>query len=168
MLTSPNKSSAMQRSKCSPQTPSNTSLQQKRRAHHSRAIKIDRLSRALPIQINISMRSSQLPNLIAAKISNGAVHILRVGDELRARCEDLVGDADGRAGEDVVEVYDTAIEGSCNGCVRTGLVVDEGDGDCGWCCSTLWSWESEGSGCEEGRDGGDGELHVGCGVVIEF
>ena len=114
------------------------------------------------------MRSRQLPNLIATQIRDGAVHVLRVSDELRARREDLVGDADGRAREDVVEVYDAAVEGSCDGSMRTGLVVDEGDGCGWWCCGTLWSWESEGSGCEEGGDGGDGKLHVGCGVLIEL
>jgi hypothetical protein len=152
-------SNAMQNQKCET-LKTRRPLKGKRIALQDSTSKIDRHSRARSIQINIGVRSSQLTDLVPMNISDGAVDILRVRDELRAGREDLDWDTDRGAGEGVVEVDLGAVEGRDDWGVSAALVVDEGDGCCSWCRGALGSWQSEGSGREEGGDGGDGELHV--------
>lgn len=129
-------------------------------ALHSRASQIHKSRRIgeCSVQLHVGLPCREFSQDRPPEVLDGAVYILRVGDELCARGEDLVGYADGGARQSVVEVDDCAIEGGDDGGVSAGLVVDEGDGcggGCGW-----GGGESECAGGEEG-DGRESELHVG-------
>lgn len=93
-------------------------------ASHVRSIQVHPAT----LEDSVGLASRKLTKLGAIKLCNGATDTLRVGDQLRAGSEDPVRDADWRAGERVVEVDDSAVEGCVNGGVSTSQVVDEGYG----------------------------------------
>lgn len=110
---------------------------------------------------------------VAVQVNKGLV-VVQVGDDsavvlrddaesaLRSSVEEGRGSetvSERTAGESVCDVKWSAIESGSDRCVATALVVGEDDsGGAAGRWST--SWQSEGAGSsEEGRDGGDGELH---------
>lgn len=135
-------------------------LQGQRRADHVCTSQVDWHSSVGAVKIDISVRGCQLANEITVDVGDGAVHVLRVGNELGARGEDLYRYADWAAGEGVVEVDCAAVQGSNNGCVSTSLIVDEGNCGCrGGAALWCWSWQGCGCGSEESGDGGECGLH---------
>lgn len=100
----------------------------------------------------------------AAAAADNAIDILRVGDQLGARGLDTIGPTDGGISKNVAEADDAAIKRSNDRVVGATLVVDEGNGRGRG--NGRGGWESENGGSEKG-DGGDGELHIDSGLVVE-